>query len=309
MWLHWVIVSGLCAACFIGLVRPTQWPSEMFLSLFPQLTIAAAIIGANLMRQRALTPAAIALLCGGVALVHMQEQFAQKNAPPSEPALRIIWANVLGRDAAMREIIERASRDYDADIVLIAETPLDDHDKYRALARDHFTEFAGAIAGGESVISVLSTAPILSFEQPAGFVRKGAVLSIETPTGPIIIGGVHPVTPGTPNRTIARDAHVLAVAQSMGAGHRRVLVGDFNTVPWSPSFRALEKSSGLQRLGVGGASTWGAPLPFFGLPIDHAMIDQSLIGSARVGPLIGSDHFPLIIDIADAPQNLAAKAN
>ena len=73
------------------------------------------------------------------------------------------------------------------------------------------------------------------------------------------------------------------------------MLGDYNATPWTTAFRDLRRENGMLRLSPGPASTWFAPWPILGLPIDHALVTGKLEGSVRVGPGLGSDHMPLIV--------------
>jgi endonuclease/exonuclease/phosphatase (EEP) superfamily protein YafD len=80
-----------------------------------------------------------------------------------------------------------------------------------------------------------------------------------------------------------------------------LVLGDLNTTPWAPSFRRLVRASGLvnSALGHGLDPTWPARWPWpLRIPIDHCLHSPALTTiNRRVGPAIGSDHLPLIVDI------------
>lgn len=106
----------------------------------------------------------------------------------------------------------------------------------------------------------------------------------------------------------ARAAELDALA-SEPYEHPTVIVGDFNTVPWSPVLLQLTEERNLRRLNIGARTTWLSPLLFLGLPIDHALVSEAMMASAEVGPHIRSDHRPLIIRVklpatTETPQTL-----
>jgi endonuclease/exonuclease/phosphatase (EEP) superfamily protein YafD len=83
----------------------------------------------------------------------------------------------------------------------------------------------------------------------------------------------------------------------------RILLGDLNITPWSPHYAVLETDTGLANasLGSGYAGTWPTWPAFMRIPIDHCLVSRGLqIVRIRSGPDIGSDHLPLIVDIAVA---------
>jgi endonuclease/exonuclease/phosphatase (EEP) superfamily protein YafD len=63
--------------------------------------------------------------------------------------------------------------------------------------------------------------------------------------------------------------------------------------------------AGLRRALCGApfASTWRSSNPLFGLTIDHAYLHgEAAVANCRVGRGIGSDHWPLIFDVAAADR-------
>jgi endonuclease/exonuclease/phosphatase (EEP) superfamily protein YafD len=105
------------------------------------------------------------------------------------------------------------------------------------------------------------------------------------------------------------DATTPALAPSGAASTRGesplvFAVGDFNATPWCPSLRRLIAAARLHLAARGHAAvaaTWPVAVPFLRIPLDHALLSESLVCTAyRVGPDIGSDHFPIILEIQPA---------
>lgn len=91
---------------------------------------------------------------------------------------------------------------------------------------------------------------------------------------------------------------------------RTILVGDFNSTPWSFSRRREDRKIGLERRTHALFSwparnvahpKWAALFPI--LPIDHiyAGSDWRTV-SIRRGPRLGSDHYPVVITLALTPS-------
>jgi endonuclease/exonuclease/phosphatase (EEP) superfamily protein YafD len=77
-----------------------------------------------------------------------------------------------------------------------------------------------------------------------------------------------------------------------------LLAGDLNTTPWSPYFQTLEKESGLKNSmkGFGFQPSW-AGNAFLKIPLDHFLHSPEIVIHNRmIGPDVGSDHLPVIID-------------
>lgn len=113
--------------------------------------------------------------------------------------------------------------------------------------------------------------------------------------------GLHAPPPIRPVRRWNREQlRVAAKLASRGDG-RVVVTGDLNDTPWSGTFRRLLADGGLRDSALGHSfrATWRSRNPLFGLPIDHVLIGSGVTArTRRVGPDIGSDHFPVIADLA-----------
>ncbi len=80
-----------------------------------------------------------------------------------------------------------------------------------------------------------------------------------------------------------------------------LLLGDLNITPWSPHFKHLLAESGLKdsSQGRGVQPTWPTGHYLFMIPIDHCLhTDGITIADKQVGPYIGSDHYPVIVDFS-----------
>ena len=77
-----------------------------------------------------------------------------------------------------------------------------------------------------------------------------------------------------------------------------ILIGDFNSVPWSRVQRAFRDKTGLENQ-AGWSSSWPAFMPWpLRLPIDHILARGHLaVTKYAIGPKTDSDHFPVIAEI------------
>src|SRR5262249_6462450 len=95
------------------------------------------------------------------------------------------------------------------------------------------------------------------------------------------------------------------------AGGSRIIIGDLNSTDGSAHFRDLLRVSGLRdsRLGFGRQPSWPT-MGFYRIAIDHALVSDDLaVVDRRPGPNVGSDHFPLILDLAPAAPPPAGAAS
>lgn len=125
---------------------------------------------------------------------------------------------------------------------------------------------------------------------------------------PIRLLGTHPPPPVNAGATAERDRLIAAYAQrareSREAGERVLVLGDLNCSRFSPVVRRLAESGGLVDASAAqalpGFRTWPAtPLGrVIGTVIDHCFVDPRItVERFEVGPSVGSDHFPLIVDL------------
>jgi endonuclease/exonuclease/phosphatase (EEP) superfamily protein YafD len=110
--------------------------------------------------------------------------------------------------------------------------------------------------------------------------------------------GTHPLPPISQLYAKSRDLQLAAVGDWVSAIQEPMLVmGDLNATPWSHAMRNLTRSSGLRLAANAWQPTWKVPSPL-AIPIDHALTTKSLIITERqIGPDVGSDHRPQIIDL------------
>lgn len=113
--------------------------------------------------------------------------------------------------------------------------------------------------------------------------------------------GTHPLAPYSPKEMEARNGQLTALAELIGSeGKRTVVAGDFNTSSWSPCFATLESATRLRdsRQGFGLLPTFPSQFWPIRTTIDHCLVSDDLeVLDRRVGPDIGSDHLPILIDL------------
>jgi endonuclease/exonuclease/phosphatase (EEP) superfamily protein YafD len=100
-----------------------------------------------------------------------------------------------------------------------------------------------------------------------------------------------------PGRGQLLEADNIAYAMA-GIGGARVLVGDFNGVPWGSNVQTLLKLSQFTLAeGIGGTYP-SRLLSYLALPIDHVLTSPGVeVTKRQVLPSAGSDHLPVLLGV------------
>lgn len=124
---------------------------------------------------------------------------------------------------------------------------------------------------------------------------------------PVTIFGTHPMRPMWGLGVTPRDEQLAALAERIRqCPGPKIVVGDLNTTSWSPAFVDFRERTELcdSRSGRGVQPSWPAFLPRpFRIPIDHCLVSPGIrIIDRRIGPKVGSDHLPVIAELAIVPR-------
>jgi endonuclease/exonuclease/phosphatase (EEP) superfamily protein YafD len=165
---------------------------------------------------------------------------------------------------------------------------------------------------------ILSRLPLLDqgrFEaepRPTSMYFNGGYAVVQGPAGPFTVVGIHMTWPW-PTRFQVRQRREFSRYIATLPQDSTVVAGDLNSTPWSFALAGLEQDMGLNRLTHGqmtfparkyvgaGLENRARELPgvFAFAPIDHIFAGAGW-QPVRVwrGPRLGSDHFPVVADLA-----------
>ena len=98
--------------------------------------------------------------------------------------------------------------------------------------------------------------------------------------------------PVTASWTQARNNLLSIAGDTAATAEQFILMGDFNTTPWSATFRDLPGNrAGDPRF----SATWPTFFPALGISIDHILASDNLeLVEFKVLESVGSDHYPLM---------------
>ncbi len=298
-------LAAVTVAAFFG---QWFWLADIAANFRPQYLVALLVLGAVLMMGKWRTTGSITLAAAALNLVVVLPLFVGSpgDAASSAPAIRVMTFNLQGSaNDHYGEVIDLI-RAEDPDLVLLHEAhrpwelavdPLGS--AYRILRPRSDDLIFGSL--------VLVKGQLLAWES-FGFAAADprAIELTFVPDGwttPVDALAVHPLAPTDSERATLRDAQLEFAAEWAADREGAFLVaGDLNATPWSWVFRNLENSSDLRNTGIGFGIQATYPAtgnPLIRIPIDHVFASSAFaVRSRTLGPATGSDHFPVIVDLA-----------
>ena len=290
-----------------GLAGGFDFRLDLFANFAPEWLAAglAAVVLAGLSAPGGARRLGIALgLCAVLASAAlMAPEWLRSNpmaAQSAGPRLRLIQFNSWDRNLEPAVVADWISKANPQVVTLEESTP----DLRRALKARGFHVFGGMISTAVFSRGLRSSPRVLLPPQDWGHLPDFARAAFLTPGGaPFSVVTVHL---NWPNRA-ANLSQPWELARLLDNQPRARLIvsGDFNLTPWSDTLRRLDRRLNLVRRDQGTPS-WPAmryvagrlvPLPAI-LPIDHVYAGPAWrTVSVRRGPRLGSDHYPLIVDL------------
>ena len=141
-----------------------------------------------------------------------------------------------------------------------------------------------------------------------------ASMTLPGPDGvPFTVAATHFRWPYPPMPVLhQRDVFLRDIAELDRS--RAIVTGDFNLTPWTYEMRGIDRDIlPMQRVT---RALFSFPVPFTGtplpiplpiLPIDHVYAGPRWqLVSARRGPVSGSDHYPVIVDLVMPEERTAS---
>jgi len=296
-----ILMVGL--ATLLGLLDRVSWVFELadIFRLQYFVTLAGAAFAAALLRRPRLAGAA-ALLAAVNAVVLGISLIPTARAASGRPAgsLRLVVANAeVGNTdfAAVRRLVLQTH----PDVFGVTE-----------LTRAMAAHLAPALHGYRARviqtrndaygIGVYSRRPLLSAQivhlpadgPPTIVVR----LRIAGEPASLVVTHVHTPFAGSIH---VRQLQALAEARS-GLGPRAAVCGDFNTPPWSGPLREFAADADLRDLygrSAWAAYSWPTWSALLRVPLDNCFVGEGIaVRGHHDGPGVGSDHRPLLVDLA-----------
>jgi len=127
--------------------------------------------------------------------------------------------------------------------------------------------------------------------------------------GVMTLFAVHPRPPRPGQDSGQRDAELVLLADMVrDSGRPTIVVGDFNDVGWSSVTETFQRIGQMvdPRRGRGFYASFDATNPLMRWPLDHVFhTDDFGVLRFETGPDVGSDHFPLEVELCLQPGEFA----
>lgn len=296
----------------LALVSPTAWVLARWSSIAdlvchfqePALGVTLLALAVAAVQKRRIALGLIALAAWQVVpLVRYGGANPVSPEPESPERLRILMANVLCDNRMYDDFIHLIRTERPDVIGLVEFTPF--WRSALSAVREEYPYRVEAPAGASGLALWFKNPPLVVDrpERMAPEYYPFLHVTFEFAGRPRHLWLAHPKSPLSPRPSRMGNPELAALAERAGSVRgSRIVIGDLNTTEGSPHFSDFLRVSGLRdgRLGFGRQPSWPTGFPYR-IPIDHSLVTEDLaVVGRRLGHKIGSDHFPLIVDLAPA---------
>ena len=286
------------------------WWLDVLANFRMQYLVGLAALGVVLMMSKWRRIGFGVLVVAGVNLVLVLPLFVGSpgDVDPETPSIRVMSFNLLSTSEAYSDVLEYIEA-IDADLVFLYEAsrPWEVAVESADLDYEVIRPRSDDLIFGTLVLVRGSDIEGISY----GFAKtrpRAVEVGFRPPGWPIAtrVLSTHPLAPTSEERARLRDAQ-LGFATDWAADQEGAfaVVGDFNATPWSWPFRRMVAETELRnsQIGFGLQASFAAnSSPLLRVPIDPLLHSEALVvRERRLGPAMGSDHFPLVVDLHLAP--------
>jgi endonuclease/exonuclease/phosphatase (EEP) superfamily protein YafD len=321
-------ILGVAVVSLLGLLARYAWQLDALTFARQHLLVLALLLAGTAFLAGLRRWAMTAMLCAALNLAcilpwsQLSPGRIASPAAAAGPRLKVLSLNVLAENHRTKWV-KRLLRDAEADVVALQEMTTYWGEQLEPL-RDLYPYATPSLGGSQHDVVILSKHPIVEAEVLP--VPEDSVPSpVSAPVRAVIavdgqevaVYAVHPETPRSLEQWQRRNAQLawLAGAIRQRDGDRpRLVLGDFNTPPWSPFFRDLLAGAGLRDAGGGGLRQptrqprlLAPRLAWLGAPVDHVLASPGLrVAGFAVGRHVNSDHLPVIAELWLPPPQSSA---
>ncbi len=301
-----------------GWVRIWDFPRAQIVALGALAEVAMLRWASSHRADRALTAALTAALLYQTARMApytplYPRQVPSSVDPPPDRCIRLLIANVL-QENRRSDLVLAAIAGADPDVIFLVETDEWWAAALRSLDRDYRWSERRPQDNHYGML-LWSRLPItaceLRFVVDPGVPSMRAIVQLRSGEE-VVVHAMHPPPPLPDSTSYGRDAELVLTGQEIAAdGRPTIVIGDLNDVAWSYTAKLFQRVSHTvdPRVGRGTFSTFHAEQPLARYPLDHVFHTRDFtLNELRVLPYTGSDHFPMLVDLAYSPTTKAQVA-
>lgn len=312
------LMAGMAIVAVLGFIYPAM---DLFNHIQPVLffgLLALLVASPVFVRFRALRALALSIAATGFvasSAIYIPELVtglvARTPVAQAEQTYRLMTFNVFGRNEEPEAIVANISG-VDPDIVALQEYSPGLRSVVHPLLTERFPHFQYCAGGERAFVGLYSRLPfepldadacsssIMSTDRTARIIVR-----FQTEAGPAFsVATTHNDWPAPVTRQAEQFATLREALSTVEPP--LILVGDFNSTPWSYALRGFVSAAGMMRHTYNLPTfptlwyylrDWRAMFPI--LPIDHVMTRGAIaIHDLRTGEPSGSDHLPIIVDFS-----------
>jgi endonuclease/exonuclease/phosphatase (EEP) superfamily protein YafD len=300
-WIIKLAVLVLLALTIVGFFGAVHRFFEYACSFRLQYFWISILIALLFLTRRYWKWLALTLICFAINATQILPlySFDHYSSEKKQKPLKLISMNVNFRNKNSKPILNFMNTS-DADVIAVQEAtrfwlnqfeslkPKYPHRRYQENRNNH----------GLVILSQIPFQKVQSSNFDVPFINA----TLKLPEKPISIVTIHFFTPMTEWMFKNRNFEFLELGSIVNSGQNSMIVaGDFNASTWSPTYQAFVRKTHLNdaRVGFGVFPTFPTNLPLIMIPIDQCLVSSDLkILDFHSGPNIGSDHLPVIVEVA-----------
>jgi endonuclease/exonuclease/phosphatase (EEP) superfamily protein YafD len=298
----WLFILILFLSCLNGRSRYLEITTHFKLQYFGSALIFTLVFGALRARRRAAL-AGICLLVSGSSLFGWYVKPRAAVGVEKRQSVRLLLANVLYDNDHYQAVLDLVQREK-PDLIFFQEfTGL--WERQTSELRRCYPFGLVESRNGAGGIAAFSRLPLDRAEviDTGNYLGPTLQLVLRIGERPLTLVTAHPPPPNAGGFT-GRNRQLLRLAEWMKTlPEPKILIGDLNTTVWSPYLKDFTARSGLlnARQGFGLVPTWPTIwyLKSMQIGIDQCFVSPDVrVTELRAGTEIGSDHFPLLVELA-----------
>lgn len=303
--LYWSAVGG-GALSLLSFLAGGFWLLDLFSHFRVQYVVLLALAGALLLafRRRQESGIVFSFAIFNALLVLPLFQGPETIAGEWSAPLRAMSINLLTSNRDHDAVLGAVAQE-DPDVLSLLELDSIWLERLEAELQDTYPHRLSAPQPDNFGLALFSRIPFADAqlrELDAGQLVVDASFGLEDGRPPFRIIAAHLRPPMGRGATALRDLGMQELgAMAEESGGPCLILGDLNATPWSMAFRRLLGGGKLMdsSRGFGFQPTWPTRSPLLSIPIDHALYTRGIhIRDRRIGPEVGSDHRPLVVEFA-----------